>query len=54
MLRKNEKNKNIELVEEVKFLGVIVQAKRNVVEGQENETTKKRIEHDNKLYHRKK
>ena len=34
---------NIEVVEELKYLGVIVQAKRNVFEGQKNEMTKKKI-----------
>ena len=31
----------IELVEELNYLGVIVQAKRNVFEGQKNEIIKK-------------
>ena len=40
--RKNAKKiSNIEVVEEIKYLGVIVQAKRNVFEGQKNEMTKK-------------
>ena len=38
------------------YLGVIVQAKRNVFEGQKNEMMEKnqKIEHDDKLCHRKK
>ena len=38
---KYEKISNIEVVEEIKYLGVIVQAKRNVFEGQKNEIMKK-------------
>ena len=34
---------NIEVVEEIKYLEVIVQAKRNVFEGQKNEIMKKKI-----------
>ena len=33
---------NIEVVEELKYLGVIVQAKRNVFEGQKKEMKKKK------------
>ena len=40
MKEKCEKS-NIEEVEEIKYLGVIVQAKRNVFEGQKNEMIKK-------------
>ena len=32
---------NIEVVEEIKYLGVIVQAKRNVLKGQKNEMMRK-------------
>ena len=32
-----EKISNIEVIEELKYLGMIVQAKRNVFEGQKNE-----------------
>ena len=39
--RKNAKKSNIEVVEELKYLGVIVQAKRNVFEAQKNEMIKK-------------
>ena len=39
---KYEKISNIEVVEEIKYLGVIVQAKRNVFEGQRNEIMKKK------------
>ena len=39
---KCKKISNIEVVEEIKFLGVIVQAKRNVFEGQKNEINKKK------------
>ena len=52
-----KKISNIEVVEEIKYLGVIVQAKRNVFEGQKNKIMKKKnqkIEHDDKLSHRKK
>ena len=35
------KKSNIEVVEELKYLGVIVQAKRNVFEAQKNEMIKK-------------
>ena len=41
MKEKYEKISNIEVVEEIKYLGVIVQAKRNVFEGQKNEMMKK-------------
>ena len=41
MKEKYEKISNIEVVEEMKYLGVIVQAKRNVFEGQKNEIMKK-------------
>ena len=56
MKEKYEKISNIEVVEEIKYLGVIVQAKRNVFEGQKNEIMKKnqKIERDDKLCHRKK
>ena len=40
---KCEKISNIEVVEELKYLGVIVQAKTNVFEGQKNEIMKKKI-----------
>ena len=40
MKEKYEKISNIEVVEEIKYLGVIVQAKRNVFEGQKNEIMK--------------
>ena len=43
MKEKCEKISNIEVVEEIKYLGVIVQAKRNVFEGQKNEIMKKKI-----------
>ena len=36
-----KKISNIEVVEEIKYLGAIVQAKRNVFEGQNNEIMKK-------------
>ena len=51
-----KKTSNIEVVEEIKYLGVIVLAKRNVFEGQKNEIMKKnqKIERDDKLCHRKK
>ena len=54
--RKNAKKSNIEIVEELKYLGVIVQAKGNVFEGHKNEMMKKnqKIERDDKLRHRKK
>ena len=39
--RKIQKKSNIEVVEELKYLRVIVQAKRNVFEGQKNEMMKK-------------
>ena len=42
MKEKCEKISNIEVVEEIKYLGVIVQAKRNVFEGQKNEMMKKK------------
>ena len=57
MKEKYEKIRNIEVVEEIKYLGVIVQAKRNVFEGQKNEIMKKKnqkIERDDKLCHQKK
>ena len=56
MKEKCEKINNIEVVEEIKYLGVIVQAKRNVFEGQKNEIMKKnqKIKRDDKLSHRKK
>ena len=56
MKEKCEKISNIEVEEEIKYLGVIVQAKRNLFEGQKNEMMKKnqKIEHDDKLCHRKK
>ena len=38
---KCKKISNIEVVEELKYSGVIVQAKRNVFEGQKNEMMKK-------------
>ena len=41
MKEKYEKISNIEVLEEIKYLGVIVQAKRNVFEGQKNEIMKK-------------
>ena len=41
--QKCEQISNIEVVEELKYLGVIVQAKRNVFEGQKNEMIKKKI-----------
>ena len=40
-MEKCEEISNIEVVEEIKYLGVIVQAKRNVFEGQKNEIMKK-------------
>ena len=43
MKEKYEKTSNIEVVEEIKYLGVIVLAKRNVFEGQKNEIMKKKI-----------
>ena len=43
MKEKYEKISNIEVVEGIKYLGVIVQAKRNVFEGQKNEIMKKKI-----------
>ena len=57
MKEKCEKISNIEVVEEIKYLEVIVQAKRNVFEGQKNEIMEKKnqkIERDDKLCHRKK
>ena len=57
MKEKYEKISNIEVVEEIKYLGVIVQAKRNVFEGQKNEIMKKKnqkFERYDKLCHRKK
>ena len=54
---KYEKIGNMEVVEELKYLGVIVQAKRNVFEGEKNEMLKKKnqkIVSDDKLFHRKK
>ena len=55
MKEKCEKISNIEVVEEIKYLGVIVQVKRNVFEGQKNEIMKnQKIERDDKLCHRKK
>ena len=41
MKEKCEKISNKEVVEEIKYLGVIVQAKRNVFEGQKNKIMKK-------------
>ena len=41
MEEKYEKISNIEVVEEIKYLGVILQAKRNMFEGQKNEIMKK-------------
>ena len=41
MKEKYEKISNIEVVEEIRYLGVIVQEKRNVFEGQKNEIMKK-------------
>ena len=35
------KIRNIEVEEEIKYLGVILQAKRNMFEGQKNEMMKK-------------
>ena len=52
MKEKCEKISNIEEVEELKYPGVIEQAKRNVFEGQKNEMMKK-IEHDDILCHRR-
>ena len=46
MKEKYEKISNIEVVEEIKYLGVIVQAKRNVFEGQKNEKMKKKKSKD--------
>ena len=43
MKEKCEKISNTEVVEEIKYLGMIVQAKRNVFEGQKNEIRKKKI-----------
>ena len=43
MKEKCEKISNIEVEEEIKSLGVMVQAKRNVFEGQKNEKMKKKI-----------
>ena len=43
MKEKCEKISNIEVVEEIKYLGVIVQAKRNVFEGKKNEIMKRKI-----------
>ena len=40
---RKKKISNIEVVEELKYLGVIVQAKRNLFEGQKNEMMKKKI-----------
>ena len=42
MKEKCEKICNMEVVEEIKYLGAIVQAKRNVFEGQKNEIMKKK------------
>ena len=42
MKEKVGKISNIEVVEEIKYLGVIVQAKRNVFEGKKNEIMKKK------------
>ena len=42
MKEKYEKISNIEVEEEIKYLGVILQAKRNVFEGQKNEIIKKK------------
>ena len=41
MKEKCEKINNIEVLGELRYLGVIVQAKRNVFEGQKNEMMKK-------------
>ena len=56
MKEKCEKISNIEVVEQIKYLGVIVQAKRNVFEGLNNEMMKKnqKKERDDKLCHGKK
>ena len=43
MKEKCKKISNIEVVEEIKYLGVIVQAKRNVFEGQKNEIARSRL-----------
>ena len=55
MKEKCEKISNIKVVEEIKCLGVIVQAKKNVFEGRNNEMIKKnqKSERDDKLCHRK-
>ena len=41
MKQKCEKISNIEAAEEIEYLGVIVQAKKNVFEGRNNEMIKK-------------
>ena len=41
MKQKCEKISNIEAAEEIEYLGVIVQAKKNVFEGRNNEIIKK-------------
>ena len=41
MKQKCEKISNIEAAEEIEYLGVIVQAKKNVFEGRNNEMMKK-------------
>ena len=55
MKQKCEKISNIEAAEEIEYLGVIVQAKKNVFEGRNNEMIKKnqKSERDDKLCHRK-
>ena len=53
MKKKYEKISKIEVVEELKYLGMVVQVMINVFKGQKNEMIKK-IEHDGKLCHRKK
>ena len=55
MKGKYEKIRNIEEAEELKYLGLIVQAKSKMFEGQKKEIMKEnqRIEHDDKLCHRK-
>ena len=52
---KYEKISNIEEAEELKYLGLIVQAKSKMFEGQKKEIMKEnqRIGHDDKLCHRK-
>ena len=55
MKQKCEKISNIEAAEEIEYLGLIVQAKKNVFEGRNNEMIKKnqKSERDDKLCHRK-